>query len=138
MSINWTMLVPSIVFTQIKTKFSNEIKQKYNMTASNFSTEDSQNKKAVFPFVYVSMLAPAEMGNDIESETVNAGLFTFQIDVTDNQSQARAREVAGEILRVMKTMRFNAVAMPYFDNSTVGTYRIVSRYRRIIGAGDTI
>lgn len=139
MALNWTMLIPSIIFTQIKAKFSSDIKEKYNMTASNFSTEDSQNKKAFFPFVYVNMLAPVETGRDLEGATINGGIFTFQIDVTDNQSQVRAREVAGEVLRIMKTMRFEVIAMPSFDsNVSSGTYRMTTRYRRSIDQNDVI
>ena len=65
-------------------------------TDRNFSTVGSSDTQAVFPFVYVQLLPSAEAGQDIEGNTINAGLFTFQIEVTDNQSQARAKDVMSE------------------------------------------
>jgi hypothetical protein len=87
------MLVPSFVFTKIKTEFSNDIKTRLSMTGENFSAVDSTNKKAVFPFVHVHSLPASEKGQDLEGNTINAGLFTFQIDVIDNKTQNRSREV---------------------------------------------
>ena len=137
MSSTWIMQLPSIVFTRIKTEFSEKIKTKLKMTDNNFSTTDSQNKKAVFPFVYVNLLPAVEQGMDLEGTDINGGLFTFQIDVYDNQSQARAREVMGEVVRIMKTMRFEITAMPNFESSD-DIERMTARFRRLIGALDTI
>lgn len=73
----------------------------------------------------------------LEGTEINGITATFQIDVTDNQSQARADEVSREALRIMKTMRFKAAGMPFHDNSG-DTYRTISRYRRAVGAGDIL
>lgn len=132
----WIMLVPSFVFTRIKTEFSEEIKTRYGMTGENFSTVNSLNKNAVFPFVYVHALPAMEQGQDLEGNAVNAGLFSFQIEVFDNKSQNRARSVMGEIVRIMKEMRFEITAMPEFD--TTDTHRCVTRFRRMIGSGDVL
>lgn len=137
MSSTWIMQLPSIVFTRVKIGFSEKIKTKYSMTSENFSTTDSQNKKAVFPFVYINLLPAVEQGMDLEGIDINGGLFTFQIDVYDNQTQARAREVMGEVVRIMKTMRFEITAMPSFESSD-DTERMTARFRRLIGALDTI
>lgn len=137
MSSTWIMQLSSIVFTRVKTEFSEKIKTKLKMTNNNFSTTDSQNKKAVFPFVYINLLPAVEQGMDLEGIDINGGLFTFQIDVYDNQTQARAREVMGEVVRIMKAMRFEITAMPSFESSD-DTERITARFRRLIGALDTI
>lgn len=137
MSSDWIMRIPSMVFTRIKSQFSEKIKTKLKMTDSNFSTTDSQNKKAVFPFVYVNLLPAVEQGIDLEAININGGLFTFQIDVYDNQTQARAREVMTEVVRIMKTMGFEVTAMPSFD-STDDTERMTARFRRSIGNTDTL
>lgn len=133
---DWIMLLPSVVFTRIKEEFSETIKTAYGMTGSNFSTTDSSNKKAIFPFVYVHLLPAIEQGQTLDGETVNAGLFTFQIDVYDNQSQNRARQVMSEVVRIMKSMRFDIVSMPEFQSGD--THRCTARFRRIIGSGDTL
>lgn len=134
----WNMTIPSMVFTRIKTQFPDKIKTKYNMTDKNFSSVSSNNKSAVFPFVYVSMLAPVEMGQTIDGLDVHGGMFTFQIDVVDNQSQQRAREVMGEVQNIMKSMRFSLTAMPSFEDTTGDVHRSTARFRRVIGALDTL
>ena len=135
--IEWIMLVPSAIFSRIKMDFVEELKTEYAMTDQNFSTVDSANKLAVFPFVYVHLLPATEVGADLEGTHINAGNFTFQIDVYDNKSQSRARNVMSEVVRIMKSMRFNITSMPEFSSSD-GIYRCTMRARRVIGSGDII
>lgn len=123
------------VFSLIKAKFSAKIKAKYKDL--NFTTSDRSSTKPKFPTVYIHLLESPEIGSTLEGTEIPGINATFQIDVTDNQSQARADEVAKEILRVMKSMRFKPVGMPFHDNSG-DTHRTVSRYRRPIGAGDIL
>lgn len=123
------------VFSLIKSKFSTKIKAKYKDL--NFTTSDRASTKPKFPTVYIHLLESPEIGSTLEGTEIPGINATFQIDVTDNQSQARADEVAKEILRIMKSMRFKPVGMPFHDNSG-DTYRTVSRWRRVIGAGDIL
>lgn len=125
----------SQIFSRIKVNFSGRIKKKY--PDLNFTTSDKAPTKAKFPTVYIHMLESPEIGSDLEGTSINGITATFQIDVTDNQSQTRADEVAKEVLRIMKTMRFKAIGMPFHDNSG-DTYRTISRYRRPVGAGDIL
>lgn len=131
----WVMLVPSLVFTRIKDNFSPEIKATYNMKDNNFSTKKTRSD-AVFPFVYVHLLPAVEEGQDIEGNSINAGLFTFQIEVYDNHTHGRARSVMAEVVRIMKTMRFDVIAMPEVEDGE--TIRYVARFRRMIGSGDIL
>lgn len=123
------------VFSLIKAKFSAKIKAKYKDL--NFTTSDRSSTKPKFPTVYIHLLESPEIGSDLDGTSVNGINATFQIDVTDNQSQTRADEVAKEILKVMKSMRFKSSGMPFHDNSG-DTYWTVSRWRRVIGAGDIL
>lgn len=132
----WIMLVPSIVFSRIKTDFSSEMKTEYGMTSKNFSTTESVNTNASFPFVFVKAMGSQEQGNTLDGNNVNAGLFTFQVDVYDNQTQYRARKVMGEVVRIMKSMGFEIVSMPEFEDTD--THRSTARFRRLIGASDVI
>ena len=79
---DWIMLLPSLVFSRIKGEFSETIKTSYGMTGSNFSTTDSSNKKAVFPFVYVHLLPAVEQGQTLDGTTVNGGLLRFKLTYT--------------------------------------------------------
>ena len=123
------------VFSLIKAKFSAKIKAKYKDL--NFTTSDRSSTKPKFPTVYIHLLESPEIGSTLEGTEIPGINATFQIDVTDNQSQTRADEVAKEILKVMKSMRFKSAGIPFHDNSG-DTYRTVSRYRRIIGDGDIL
>lgn len=134
---DWTDRISSVVFTRIKNEFSNSLKTKYKMTSSNFSTVGSSDTPAVFPFVYIQLLPSAEQGQDIEGNTINAGLFTFQIEVTDNQSQTRAKDVMSEIKRIMKSMRFTIQPTPDIQD-TKDTHRAIMRCNRRIGSDDIL
>lgn len=134
---DWTDRISSVVFTRIKNEFSNTLKTKYKMTSSNFSTVGSSDTPAVFPFVYIQLLPSAEQGQDIEGNTINAGLFTFQIEVTDNQTQARAKDVMSEVKRIMKSMRFTIQPTPDMQD-TKDTHRAIMRCNRRIGSRDIL
>ena len=134
---DWTDMISSNVFTRIKNEFSGSLKTKYKMTSSNFSTVGSSDTPAVFPFVYIQLLPSAEQGQDIEGNTINAGLFTFQIEVTDNQTQARAKDVMSEVKRIMKSMRFTVQCTPTLED-TKDTHRAIMRCNRIIGSCDIL
>ena len=134
---DWTDRISSVVFTRIKNEFSNSLKTKYKMTNSNFSTVGSSDATAVFPFVYIQLLPSTEQGQDIEGNTINAGLFGFQIEVTDNQSQTRAKDVMSEIKRIMKSMRFTVQCTPTLED-TKDTHRAIMRCNRIIGSCDIL
>lgn len=134
---DWDMMIPLMVFTRIKQNFSQTIKDKYSMTDKNFSTVGSSDAPAVFPFVYVQTLPGAEQGIDMQGVSVNAGLFSFQIDVYSNKTQTDARKVMAEVRRIMKEMGFECNQMPSFEN-TKDVHRMTSRFRRLIGAGDKL
>ena len=134
---DWTDRISSVVFTRIKNEFSNSLKTKYKMTSSNFSTVGSSDTPAVFPFVYIQLLPSEEAGQDIDGNTINAGLFTFQIEVTDNQSQTRAKDVMSEVKRIMKSMRFTVQCTPTLEDAK-DTHRAITRCNRIIGSCDIL
>ena len=123
------------VFSLIKAKFSAKIKAKYKDL--NFTTSDRSSTKPKFPTVYIHMISSPESGEDTEGNNINAMYASFQVDVTDNQNQNRSDEVSREVLRIMKSMRFQAVGMPIHDNSG-DTYRTVGRYRRMIADNDVL
>lgn len=138
MGVIWVMTIPSIVFTRIKTEFSSKIKEKYSITGKNFSTVGSNDTPPVFPFIYLQSIEPTETGADLEGININGGIFSFQVDVIDNQSQTRAKEVMTEILRIMKKMGFKCSPMPSFDNSSKNVFRMVVRFRKNIDENDIL
>lgn len=134
---DWTDRISSVVFTRIKNEFSSSLKTKYKMTSSNFSTVGSSDTLAVFPFVYIHLLPSTEQGQDTEGNEINAGLFTFQIEVTDNKKQVIAKEIMSEVKRIMKSMRFTVQPTPDIQD-TKDTHRAIMRCNRRIGSDDIL
>ena len=134
---DWTDRISSVVFTRIKNEFSSSLKGKYKMKDENFSTVGSSDAPAVFPFVYVQLLPSTEQGQDTEGNTINAGLFTFQIEVTDNKKQVIAKDVMSEVKRIMKSMRFTVQPTPDMQD-TKDTHRAIMRCNRRIGSSDIL
>lgn len=134
---DWTDRISSVVFTRIKNEFSSTIKKNYKMKDENFSTVGSSDTPAVFPFVYIQLLPSVEQGQDLEGNEINAGLFTFQIEVTDNQSQTIAKDVMSEVKRIMKSMRFTVQCTPTLED-TKDTHKAIMRCNRIIGSCDIL
>ena len=135
---DWYIMIPLMVFTKLKQNFSQTIKDTYKMTDKNFSTVGSSDTPAVFPFVYIQQLDPMETGEDLEGTTINGGLFTFQIDVTDNKKQENAKEVMTEVMRIMKAMGFKCKSLPFFDSSAKGVFRMTARFRGSIVENDIL
>lgn len=131
----WTSEISSIVFTRIKVEVLKSLKSKYPNIY--FTNSDRAQTNPKFPTVYINEIGSTERGEDLEGTSINAVMATFQIDVTDNQSQNRASEVMSKIVGIMKSMRFSVIAMPEFQN-TESTYRSTARFRRMIGQGDIL
>ena len=134
--MEWIDRVPSIIFTRVKNTFSKTIKSKYKMTNNNFSSSDSNDNDAIFPFVKVDVIDINENAEDLEGTTINGALFSVQIDVTDNQSSARANEVASEVTRTLKLMSFKLISKNKTDINKL--HRITMRFRRSIDENDTL
>lgn len=142
----WTFDIPSIVYSRIMADFSEELKTKYefkkitvngNTTWRNFSTSQVSETPPIFPYITVIELPGAERGQDLEGNTVNAALFTFQVDVFDNVSETRAKKCMEEVVRIMKTMCFGIPTMASFD-SKPQEYRMTARFQRTISQYDLL
>lgn len=134
--MNWILLMSSAVFARVKANLSDKLKAEYGMTDKNFSAVDGLNADAVFPFVYVHMLPGIENAMDLERTSINGGLFTFQIEVYDNQSANRARRIMSDVVAVMKKMSFEITSMPEIEKAE--THRCVARFRRNISKNDVL
>lgn len=137
MGVEWVMYLQSQIFTRIKNKFSEKLKTKHNMTARNFSTVGRSDIPAVFPFVYVEELESQEVGSDLEGTTTNGLRYGMRIHISDNKSQSNAKEIAHEVRRIVKAMRFTC-GMPIAQNTTNNVHTYVLQCSRVIGEGDVL
>lgn len=126
----------SQVFSRVKNRFSTSIKEKFPNL--NFTTDNNKtNETPEFPTVYGIMLGGVENSMDLERSKINGVVATFQYEVSDNVSQSNARTVMNEVVRVMKTMRFDVVSTPTHQDYA-GVYRMVARFRRTIDEDDVL
>lgn len=142
----WTMDIPTNVFMRIENDFSPKIKENFKMKQAvvngekkwlNFSTSQVLETSPIFPHITVIELAGVERGQSLEGSTINGALFTFQVDVIDNQNENRAKICMKEIIRIMKEMRFSMPTMAAFE-SKPQEYRMTARFSRLICGGDRL
>lgn len=128
-------MLESQVYTRIKAQFSQKLKDRYlNLKFTNSDRADTVPK---FPTVYIHEMTGAETGEDLQGDTINAVWSSFQIEVTTNTKMNDAKEVMNEVVRIMKTMRFQVISTPEFKN-TDSVYRRVARFRRMIADDDIL
>ncbi len=125
----------AIIATRIKAKMSKKIKEKYKNL--QITTQEESKTPVQFPNVYVFLMESPEIGMTLEGTSFAGGLFTFTIKVTDNQNQTRVKEVMGEVVRIMKSMRFQMPFLPIYQN-TKDEYWSNARFRRTICDGDIL
>lgn len=109
-----------------KTNFSNAV-----------TNEESRLSGTIFPTIYVKELPAVEKERDLEGNTINSVLSTFQIDCIINTSQSQAKKMAQIVSEIMKELQFEITAMPSF-NSKEKVYRSTARYRRTITKKDRL
>lgn len=131
----WWASLESKLFTKYQTKLKKSLAEKYpklHCTASPMTKSASQ-----FPTAYFRMVDWIEMGNDLENVTTNAIMGTLQVDVITNTSLDDCKEVIFETINIMKSMRFNIIAMPVYSANN-NLYTGIVRFRRVIGGGETV
>ena len=101
------------------------------------TNEESRLSGTIFPTIYVHELAGVEQGKDLDGQSINAVLETFQIDCITNTKQSDAKQIMRVVADVMKELRFEIVSMPEFKSQDK-VYRSTARFRRVIGRNDRI
>lgn len=123
--------------TQIEDNVTSYIDSSINEKDSNVlvTSDEYTGGTATFPAVYVRELTQAERGYDIDGSVISGVLSTFQLDVFAN-SYRECKELSNKVMLLMKDLRFEVIASPLHTKGN-GYYRSVSRYRRVIGGGDS-
>lgn len=101
------------------------------------TNEESRLSGTIFPTIYVHELVGVEQGKDLEGQSINAVLETFQIDCITNTKQSDAKQIMRVVADVMKELRFEIVSMPEFKSQDK-VYRSTARFRRVIGRNDKL
>lgn len=133
---DWMRQIPYKVIERIKEEFSEEIKTEYEMTSANFSTKAQSAKDAKFPFVRMKTVRARETGQDLDNISSNAGDYEFWFYVSDNENEYRATNVAYEVKKIMKSMRFDVIDLTPTDNADFN--EVLLKCARLVGSGDSL
>lgn len=133
----WINDIETTVFSRVKIEGTVAFKKKFpqiTYTADNATSDD-----AVFPTVFVQELAGSETGSDLNGNSINGVISTFQIDVSDNQDNGKqnCKEVMSKVIESMKSMRYEVITTPIYrksNNLWIGS----ARFRRTIGFNDIL
>lgn len=132
----WVFDLESMIFSRVKYATEEMLKRKYPNIRYTV-TDKPIDSTTRFPTVYIHELSSMEQGMDLDNTEINAILYTIQLEVITNKSQAEAKAVMAALASAMKTMRFTFLAFPDFNNGN-SYYRCVARAQRMIGAADIL
>ena len=99
------------------------------------TSDDFTGDTASFPAVYVHELSQIEEGYNIEGDEICGVRTTFHIAVYTNDYN-ECKYISKNVMLFMKELRFEVIASPLHTQEN-GYYRSVSRYRRVVGGGDS-
>lgn len=131
----WISDIESMIFTRIKKNIGEHLKNKYPNIF--FTSSDKNEFEPKFPTVLIRDIGGIEKGIDLENNNINAYQCTIQVDVIDNVSQSRAKEVMRYVVDEMKKLRFSVAISPHSDNKA-DAYRSVARFKREVGWNDIL
>lgn len=131
----WTSDIEVKVFSRVKNEGMSVLKEIYPNI--HYTAENESDDSPVFPTVYIQELPSLEQGSGLSGNKIHAVLSTFQIDVSDNKTKTRAKDVMNQTVITMKNMRFEVVALPTYRKEN-GIWKGTARFRRIIGALDKL
>lgn len=128
--------------SDIETKVLAKLKENGEVLKKNFpnivfTTENESDTPAKFPTVCLEELSGMERGRDLEGIKVNAYMATFQINITHNDRRYHVKSVMNNCMKTMKELRFEIIGTPVYSRSD-GVWTGVARFRRTIGANDTL
>lgn len=143
----WTMDMADTIYARVVADFPESLKKKYKFQKitvngvarwQNFSKSSvALDTKPVFPYITFVELPGQERGRDLEASTINAALFSFQVDVYDNSKENTTKECMEAIVKIMKSMMFEAKTLPAPD-SRPQEYRSTARFSRVISKNDIV
>lgn len=135
-SDTWYAEIESTIFTYLKYQLVERTNAPFpNLNCTTSSQSESIENIVDFPTLYVHLLPPVEMGNDLENIDVPAIRATFDLQVFSNISEAECRKLITACIQQMKSLRFNISSFPDPQTSDK-KYFAITRCTRVIASGD--
>lgn len=135
-SDTWYSEIESSIFTLLQYVLVEKDGAPYpTLNCTTSSENESLENVDDFPALYVHLLPPLEMGNDLHNEDVTAIRATVEIETFSDKSEAQCREIMNACILEMKKLHFNISMFP--DPQTVDKkYFAIARFSRVIAGGD--
>lgn len=124
------------IYTRVKSETVSEYKTKY--PDINFTQDDSENAKAVFPCIYMYFDIVERMST-LDGGTINGVYMTIRtkVSVTKSQGNNVAREVHSKVREELKHLGFIVSGSPIPTVS--GDIKVINaNYGRVIGCDDPL
>ena len=138
----WATEIDTTVLSRLRSRGYADLRKNYPNI--NFTDDDRAPIDPKFPTVFYINISSAERGKTLDGKSMNALLHSVQIEVSDNGTPVAnkpqnyaTKEVMSKICDYMKDMGYEIVNMPFFQNTDT-VFRMVARFRRVIGANDVI
>lgn len=124
------------IYSRVKSKTMSALKSEYPNL--NFTQDDSENKDAKFPSVYM-FFDVVERGQTLDGQTINAVFMTIRTKVSASKAQGNnvAQKVNAKVRDELKLLRFSVSGSPI--PTTLGDVKqINANYGRVIGCDDPL
>ena len=107
-SDTWYSEIESTIFTLLQYILVEKDDAPYpTLNCTTSSQNESLENVDDFPALYVHLLPPLEMGNDLHNEDVTAIRATLELQVFSDQSENECRQIINACIREMKILHFN-------------------------------
>ena len=129
----WYSQIESYVLTEVSYYLKDRENAPY--PGLNCTTKSQSVTPSEFPTLYLHMLTPVEMSQDLENDCVNSVLATIEIVVYSNISEKESSKIIADAINVMKKSHWNITMFP--DPQTVDKVSSsVARFRRLVTEND--
>lgn len=100
------------------------------------SQNDSIEGVGTFPTLYIHLLSPVEIGNDLTNEEVVALRTTFELQIFSDKSESECRKIMTRCIQEMKKLHFTVNMFPDYQTRNK-KYFAITRFTRVIAGGDS-
>lgn len=133
----WYSQIESTLFTTLQYNLAEREDAPFPYLSCTTSSENETiDGVSDFPALYVHLLSPLEMGNDLTNESVNAINATLEVQVFSNKSESQCVKIMAQVIKQMKKLHFNVTLFPDPQTSDK-KYFAIARFNRVIGNGDS-
>lgn len=137
----WISAIDNKIYTVIEYRSKKSIEKSFpgKYPELNFTQEpNNTNQEYDFPCVYIHSLPNKEVGQTLDSTSVNGIWHSQQIEVTTNTITQDAMNVIWSVIEQYKLLGYSIIQTPESMDVDSSTKRVVARVRRLIGANDVL